>query len=356
MYNRDPPSRRDRMVHLALQIAAEDKSGYSQRPPSGRWGPDFDCSSLIYFLADEAGYDVGTGNDRVRFTGTMLKDFEKAGFQILPFANVGLGELEIGDILLNLALHAEIYVGDGKTVAATASEDGSFSGEAGDQTGHEIEVHPASTFTKEWNYVLRPPNEESGDEEMAVNYPPMNTSNGTYGMNQPWTGYGPNMYPQGMQPRPGGNLGQLNGYSSVNNNTYPSGPQGMGGQQLTYVKGIEGANNYPAAPNSVIALFDEDEAIMYIKATDQNGYPNLRVFKFTECTEEMPQHLSPLMQQPGVGATQTAAVESLTKEDIVAIIKEVMRDESAPPAPNQSIPRPPQSNGVQSRASGSRTN
>lgn len=92
-------SRREDFVDLALRYAEDDGHGYSQKPPSGRWGPDYDCSSLLYKLANEAGYPVGTGGDKVRFTGTMLKDFEKAGFQILPFANVGISDLEVGDIL-----------------------------------------------------------------------------------------------------------------------------------------------------------------------------------------------------------------------------------------------------------------
>ena len=105
MYNRAPPnplSRKDKFVQEMEHFADDDSHGYSQKPPSGRWGPDYDCSSLIYEAADNAGYSVGTGSDKVRFTGTMLKDFEKAGFQILPFANVGISDLKIGDILLNL--------------------------------------------------------------------------------------------------------------------------------------------------------------------------------------------------------------------------------------------------------------
>lgn len=88
---RGPPmtGRRDEFVDRILRYAEDDSHGYSQKPPSGRWGPDYDCSSLVYQAAQDAGYPVGTGSDKVRFTGTMLKDFEKAGFQILPFANVG---------------------------------------------------------------------------------------------------------------------------------------------------------------------------------------------------------------------------------------------------------------------------
>lgn len=84
---RSPPSRLKAFVDRMLHYADDDTHGYSQKPPSGRWGPDYDCSSLIYQAANDAGYPVGTGRDKVRFTGTMLKDFEKAGFQILPFAN-----------------------------------------------------------------------------------------------------------------------------------------------------------------------------------------------------------------------------------------------------------------------------
>lgn len=121
--SRPPPAKNRRMtfVNLALYYAEDDSHGYSQKPPSGRWGPDYDCSSLLYFLAEKAGYPVGSGGDKVRYTGTMLKDFEKAGFQILPFANVGISDLKIGDILLNLALHAEVYVGNGESVGATTA-------------------------------------------------------------------------------------------------------------------------------------------------------------------------------------------------------------------------------------------
>lgn len=306
------------MVDRALSIAGDDSHGYSQKGPSGRWGPDYDCSSLMYEIADYAGYDVGRGysDGKVRFTGTMLKDFKDAGFQILPFANVGLGELEIGDILLNLALHAEIYVGEGQSVGANASENGGYFGESGDQTGQEISKHPVYTFDKGWDYILRAPAEDEEaaepDEEEAEDqggqempYPYNNSNYGNYNQ-QPWTparSYGMNGYPQG-------NLGQMNGYSQANagfpaSNTYgqqgyygnqqqtmPSGPQGYSGgqQQLIRVNGMEGARDYQLAPNSCVALFDGNENIMYIKSTDQQGFPNIRAFHFEEFSEGMDQH------------------------------------------------------------------
>ena len=357
MYNRAPPnplSRKDKFVQEMEHFADDDSHGYSQKPPSGRWGPDYDCSSLIYEAADNAGYSVGTGSDKVRFTGTMLKDFEKAGFQILPFANVGISDLKIGDILLNLALHAEVYVGDGKTVAATSSETGGYVGEAGDQTGEEIERHPVTTFTKEWDYVLRPPEDdeqmEEGEDNMAMNY-------GSAGMmqQQPWNGQpqqtwgGQNGYQQGygmnnrMMPNqynpqgyPQGNLGQMNGYSQANAG-YPQGnqngmqgygyPQGGNGEEdLCFVMGIEGAKNTQGKPNSRKAVFDEDKPLMYILSYDHQGSVNdIHVYSFEECSEEMPQHLSPLMKHRGPGAVPDMN-NFITREEFEEL-KEMMMNE-----------------------------
>lgn len=339
---RGPPfkNRREAFVYQAIHYAEDDSHGYSQKPPSGRWGPDYDCSSLLYQAAQDAGYPVGTGGNKVRFTGTMLKDFEKAGFQILPFANVGISDLEIGDILLNLALHAEVYVGNGESVGATGSENGGFVGEAGDQTGREIERHPVTTFDKEWDYILRPPADdesEEGDEEV----PPMNYNQpgqGINGMYYPQGSLGQmNSYPQGnMRPMnygyPQGNLGQMNGYSQANAGYPQAGmqgyqqgyPQGMD-NDLCFVMGIEGAKNLQGTPNSRKAVFDEDKPIMYIVGFGPQGSVNdLHVYQFEECSEEMPQHLSPLMKQnmmPMGGLGQQA--DYVTREEFEQL-KEMM--------------------------------
>lgn len=359
--NRSPPkSRKQRMVQIAEEMASDSKHGYSQKPPSGRWGPDFDCSSFIYYIANKAGYDVDIGSDKVRFTGTMLKDLEKAGFQILPFANVGISDLKIGDILLNLALHAEVYVGDGKSISANSAENGGYIGESGDQTDHEIDKHPVSTFDKGWDYVLRPP-EEDEEEDANVDYyeegdgdvPMYNQPNqGLNGMYNPTT-YNPQGYPQSNMMHgwpqangyPQGNLGQMNGYSQANAGGYPqSGMQGYGYQQgnmmpqgpqgmdtdLCFVMGIEGAKNVKGTPNSRKAVFDEDKPIMYIVSFDNQGNVNdLHVYQFEECSEEMPQHLSPLMQHTPMGNMQMPQMgQGLTKDDVVQIIEEMMGNES----------------------------
>lgn len=317
-------TRREKMARIAEEIAADPSHGYSQKPPSGRWGPDWDCSSLIYEIASRAGYPVGTGPEKTRFTGTMLKDFKDAGFQILPFANVGLGELEIGDILLNLALHAEVYVGEGQVVGAQSSETGGYVGEAGDQTGEEIVKKPAYVLDKGWDYVLRPPEDEEADsdddreedqggQEMAA-YPYNGYGNYTWSptMGTNWSPMNNQRTTLGNMGYPQGNLGQMNGYSQANGGGYQNPSQGQQGyygnqqgyqqgmqqgKQLTRVNGIEGAKEFQMGPNSCEALFDANENYMYIKTTDQQGFPSLRVFWFEECSEEIPQHMPMMPQQ-----------------------------------------------------------
>lgn len=83
--NRDPPkNRRLLFVNDILRYARDDTYGYSQKPPSGRWGPDFDCSSLIYKAANNSGYNVGTGVIRYPMSTAY-----SAGYN--PFCNCGNG-------------------------------------------------------------------------------------------------------------------------------------------------------------------------------------------------------------------------------------------------------------------------
>ena len=304
------------MVFLAEIMAASPLFGYSQRPPSGRWGPDFDCSSFIYFIAWLAGYSVGIGPRKVRFTGQMTKDFKDAGFQILPFANVGLGDLKIGDILLNLALHAEVYVGEGQVIGAQASETGAYVGAAGDQTGTEIVKQPAYIHEGGWDFVLRPPaddeeeveeadtaEEDEGDSQMAYPY-----ANSTWGQGNwmPNTGMGnmprttaPGTWMPPQQGYPQGNVGQLNGYSSAGTYGTPAMqggwnqqmyPQGGSQRQLTHVKDLNEVRDIHVGPNECVPVFLGEGTHMAIKSADQEGFPSIRVFRLIEETEGMPQH------------------------------------------------------------------
>ena len=61
--------------------------------------------------------------------------------------------------------------------------------------------------------------------------------------------------------------------------TYPTAQ----GNTLVRVNGIEGAKAYQMAiPNSTVALFDENDALFYVKTTDGACFPTIRIFRFEE--------------------------------------------------------------------------
>ncbi len=151
----DKTSKADKMVKHAKDIAADDSHGYTQ-DTGKRWGPDYDCSSLMYECAKFAGYNIKTGAGK--YTGTMVPDFKAAGFTVLPFDG-NLNDLDPGDIMLNVKNHTEMYVGNGKFVGAHSSENGTAYGKTGDQTGNEISVVSAYIPSYGWDYVLVPPKE-----------------------------------------------------------------------------------------------------------------------------------------------------------------------------------------------------
>lgn len=88
-------------------------------------------------------------------------------------------------------------------------------------------------------------------------------------------------------------------------------------QGLIRVNGIDGARAYQMAPNSMAALFDNNDDILYIKTTDGAGFPTVRRFRFTEIIdapatgnfvsrEEMEQYVKQLIQQQPAAAEPAA--------------------------------------------------
>lgn len=142
-----------KMVNKAKQIAKDDSHGYSQYRRWPSQGSDFDCSSMMYYCADYAGYKIKMTDPR--WTGSMLMDFGNAGFKTLHYKESILKE---GDVLLShndSRQHTELYVGNGMTAGAhIASNGGIDDGMPGDQTGNEISIAPLS-WTPQW--ILRPP-------------------------------------------------------------------------------------------------------------------------------------------------------------------------------------------------------
>lgn len=131
----------------AIGVANDDSHGYSQQD---RWGPDYDCSSLVISAYDEAGVPVKQAG--AVYTGNMRSAFLRCGFRdVTKACNLVNGRgMEPGDVLLNDAAHAALYAGDGRVVHARSSEGNK---RQGDQSGSEIRVQAYWNYP--WNAVLR---------------------------------------------------------------------------------------------------------------------------------------------------------------------------------------------------------
>ena len=136
-------------IDWAVSISNDASHGYDQK---NRWGPDYDCSSLVISAYKQAGVPL-----TCTYTGDMLKDMLSKGFVVVH------GTTQLGDVLLNVTKgHTALYIGNNKLVQASISENGTaHAGKAGDQTGREINVCTYYNFP--WEYVLRYSEERAAD-------------------------------------------------------------------------------------------------------------------------------------------------------------------------------------------------
>lgn len=147
---------RKALVSFVRDWCADDSHGYSQ---TDRWGPDCDCSSLMYMAAINAGYRVPESG--TRYTGTMRKDFEKAGFAVQPF-NGDLWSYPEGAIYLNECAHTEMDLGN-YFGGAHVDENGNVSGgQTGDQSGNEVSL--CEKYDYPWEWVLIPGDDAGAPE------------------------------------------------------------------------------------------------------------------------------------------------------------------------------------------------
>lgn len=136
-------------IKWAIAVAEDASHGYDW---DYRWGPDYDCSSLVY-----EAFRVGGGFDLPVHTGnthSMIRDFTAIGFKWLAGKGNSASECVRGDILLNTANHTEIYIGNEMNVGAHINEKGTVrGGRSGDQTGREICTN--AYYSYPWNGILR---------------------------------------------------------------------------------------------------------------------------------------------------------------------------------------------------------
>ena len=127
-------------VQWAVSICANNVHGYSQ---ANRWGPDYDCSSLMIAAYRRAGFSLRSAVA----CSTMRAAFVKEGFIWIPASRLGMSSyaptnnapatLQRGDILLDENRHTEMYLGSNMTAAAHS--DRGYP-RTGDQTGTEVSV------------------------------------------------------------------------------------------------------------------------------------------------------------------------------------------------------------------------
>ena len=153
----------DKACAWAKAIAFDDAHGYDQ---GSRWGPDYDCSSLVISSFKQAGVPL-----TATYTGNMRADMLAHGFrdvtaQVNQYSGAGL---ERGDVLLHERNHTALYIGSGQIVNAGGNErGGAVGGVTGDQTGREIAVIGYYRPSYGWDCVLRYTEKESGRPDQGI--------------------------------------------------------------------------------------------------------------------------------------------------------------------------------------------
>lgn len=108
----------------------------------------------------------------------------------------------------------------------------------------------------------------------------------------------------------------------------PTMPVQQQGNGLIRVTGMDGAKAYQMPPNSVVALFDGNEDIFYIKTSDGAGFSTIKQFRFLPIEEQV--------AQPQINTTDFA-----TKQELQMLQSQIEEMKGMISNGKQSVPEQP---------------
>lgn len=126
-------------VKWAVDKASNNYITYSQsnRNLKNPNGMSYDCSSFII----TAFYAVGV-NINATYTGNMVAGFTAAGWEWITGSSFQSSQLQRGDILLNTAIHTQMYIGNNQDVNCGS-------------TPARVQTHSVDNYGRGWNGILR---------------------------------------------------------------------------------------------------------------------------------------------------------------------------------------------------------
>lgn len=80
-------------------------------------------------------------------------------------------------------------------------------------------------------------------------------------------------------------------------------------------KGLEGAKSFPLGSNCRVPLFDEEKDIFYIKSTDANGFPSIKMYEFKE---------KPIIDETQNPSVSLDDIRSLIREELGSIKEDLV--------------------------------
>ena len=130
----------------AVGIANDDSYGYKN---GGHGKGGYDCTQLVHAAYEAAGISLP---NKLNVNNENIVDYYTTmGFTWTP-GPINPDDLQAGDVLVNKAHHAEIYIGNGQKVGAHSNYDNS----SGDSGGNEISVDGYKEFGNGgWDGYLR---------------------------------------------------------------------------------------------------------------------------------------------------------------------------------------------------------